>query len=208
MRLDELTYPGWGNTANYFRERDMMYGTAELKVPAVVKPQIDTTAATPAHTTFGQYMPTLDIVPGQSQIPAVASQPGSSQLRLGSEKPVTQIDTSSLARCGTRFNSDSWCKASWTSKLLPLQITCLVNCALEIRYGWRYGDSSRVAGGIDIQIVNFHNLSVVEAIWIPIVLCASFFLISVTKLRDMIFHQCVCKGRTGHAKILDSKSVW
>jgi hypothetical protein len=28
MRLDELTQPGWGDAANYFRESDMRYGTA------------------------------------------------------------------------------------------------------------------------------------------------------------------------------------
>jgi hypothetical protein len=27
LRLDELTQPGWGDTADYFRERDMKYGT-------------------------------------------------------------------------------------------------------------------------------------------------------------------------------------
>jgi len=30
MRLDELTQPGWGDAADYFRERDMKYGTTEL----------------------------------------------------------------------------------------------------------------------------------------------------------------------------------
>ena len=53
MRLDELTQPGWGDAANYFRERDMKYGTTELKVLAVVNPQTDMTAATPSPTTFG-----------------------------------------------------------------------------------------------------------------------------------------------------------
>ena len=28
MRLDELTQLGWGDAANYFRKRDMKYGTA------------------------------------------------------------------------------------------------------------------------------------------------------------------------------------
>ena len=87
MRLDELTQPGWGDAANYFRERDMRYGTAELKVPAVVKPQIETTAATPSPITVGEHMQTPEIVRGQSEMPAVTSRPGSSQMRLGSEKP-------------------------------------------------------------------------------------------------------------------------
>jgi len=62
-------------------------GTTELKVPAVVKPQTDTTAATPSPTTSGELMQVLDIVPGQSQMPQVTSLQGSSQMRLGSEKP-------------------------------------------------------------------------------------------------------------------------
>jgi len=87
MKLDELTQPGWGDAANYLCGRDMKYGTTELMVPAVVKPQIDTTAATPSPTTFGEHMQTLDIVRGQLPMTAVTSRPGSSQMRLGSEKP-------------------------------------------------------------------------------------------------------------------------
>jgi hypothetical protein len=87
MGLDELTQPGWGDTANYFYERDMMYRTAELKVPVVVHHQIDLIAATPSPTLFGEHMQTLEIISGQSQMPAVTSRPGSSQMRLGSEQP-------------------------------------------------------------------------------------------------------------------------
>jgi len=61
MKLDELTQQGSGDAANYFREMDMKYGTTGLKVRAVVKPQIDTTAATPSPTTFGEHMQTPDI---------------------------------------------------------------------------------------------------------------------------------------------------
>jgi len=87
MKHDELMQPGWADAARYFRKRDMKHGTAELKLPAVVTPQIDTTAATPHLTTFGEHMQTLDIVRRQWQIPAVTSRPGSSQMRLGWEKP-------------------------------------------------------------------------------------------------------------------------
>jgi hypothetical protein len=38
MRLDELMQPGSWDASNHFCERDMMYETAELKVPAVVQP--------------------------------------------------------------------------------------------------------------------------------------------------------------------------
>jgi len=51
------------------------YETAELNVLVVVKPKIDTTAATPSLTTFGEHMHTLDIVGGQSDMLAVPSQP-------------------------------------------------------------------------------------------------------------------------------------
>jgi len=86
MMLDELTQPGWGYAANYFGARDMKYGTAKLKVPAVFKPQIDTTAAPPSLTTFGEHMQALDIVRGQEQMAAVICRPGGGHMRLGSEK--------------------------------------------------------------------------------------------------------------------------
>jgi hypothetical protein len=82
MRFGELTQPGWGDAANNFWGRDMKYGTAELKVPAVVMPQIDMTTATPSQTTVGEHMQTLDIVQGQTDMPAVTARPGSSQIRL------------------------------------------------------------------------------------------------------------------------------
>ena len=87
MCLDHLMQPGWGDTADYFRERDMKYGTTQLKVPAVVKPQTDTAAATPSPTTFEELMQGLDINPRQSQILQVTSRQGSSQMRLRSENP-------------------------------------------------------------------------------------------------------------------------
>jgi hypothetical protein len=60
---------------------------AELKIPAVVKPQIDTTTATPSPISVGEHMQTPEIVQGQSEMPAVNSPPGSSQMGLGVEKP-------------------------------------------------------------------------------------------------------------------------
>jgi len=87
IRLHQLTQPGWGEASDYFCECDMKYGTAELKVLAVLKPRRDTTAAAPSPTTVGEHMQTLDIVRGEEQMPAVTSLPGSSQMRLALEKP-------------------------------------------------------------------------------------------------------------------------
>ena len=62
MTLEELTHPGRGDAANFCRERNMLYGTPDFKVPTVVKPKIDMTAATPSLTTFGEQLQTLHIV--------------------------------------------------------------------------------------------------------------------------------------------------
>jgi hypothetical protein len=58
----------------------------ELNVPAVVKPQTDSAAATPSPITFGEHMQALDIIPGHSQMPQVTSRAGSSPMWLGLEK--------------------------------------------------------------------------------------------------------------------------
>jgi hypothetical protein len=97
MMLDELTQPGWGNTADYFCETDKNYGTAELRVPAVVKPQTDHDVAAPALTTFGELMESLDIVPGRSQMLHGTSRPGSSHMRLGAGKPKSNTSIPGLA---------------------------------------------------------------------------------------------------------------
>jgi len=52
MKLDELTQPGWEDAADYFRQRDERYGTAELRVLVVVQPQTDDDASAPSPTTF------------------------------------------------------------------------------------------------------------------------------------------------------------
>jgi len=88
-----LTRPGWGDAADYFHERDMKYGTTGLNIPAVGKPPEDSTAATLSPTPFGEHMQALDIVPGQSQMPQVTSRQGTTQMRLGSEKPQADNHT-------------------------------------------------------------------------------------------------------------------
>jgi hypothetical protein len=101
---------GWGDEAEYFRESGMKYGTTELMVPAVGKPQKHSTAATPSPTSFRELMRALDIVPRQSEMPQLTSRQGSSQMRLGSEKPQgdnhivppmpTAVSDSSLTEIG------------------------------------------------------------------------------------------------------------
>jgi hypothetical protein len=87
MRRDEVAHPGWRDAADCFHESDMQYGTTELEVTAVGKPQTETTVATPSLTSFAALMHALNIVPRQSQMPQVTSRQGSSEMRLGLEKP-------------------------------------------------------------------------------------------------------------------------
>jgi hypothetical protein len=84
MKLDEWTEPGWGYTADYFHERDKMYGAAELRVPAVFKPQTDHNVAAPVLTTLADLLEFLDIFHGRWQMPQASSPPGCSHIRLGS----------------------------------------------------------------------------------------------------------------------------
>jgi len=94
--LHERTQPGWRDLADDFRDRHLKYGTTELEVPAVMKPETDTTAATPSPTPFGELMLVLDIVPGQSQMLQVTSRQGNSHMMLGSENPQADIHIESL----------------------------------------------------------------------------------------------------------------
>jgi len=45
----------------------------------------------------------------------------------------------------------------------------------DIRFKWKNGNSSDIAGGIDNEIVNFDGISRCKAIYVPILLCVSGF---------------------------------
>jgi len=64
MKLDKLMQPGWGDAADYFRERDKKYRTTEWKIPAVIQPRKVDDAASSALMTVGEPMETLDSIPG------------------------------------------------------------------------------------------------------------------------------------------------
>ena len=87
VKLDELTHPGWGDAADYFCERDKKYGRTELNVLAVVKLHTDDNSVIPAPITFRELMQSVEIIPGILQLLQATSWPGSSHMRLGSERP-------------------------------------------------------------------------------------------------------------------------
>lgn len=68
----------------------MKYGTTDLKVWEVVKPQTGMTAPTPSLTTFREFIHTLEIIAEQLHMPQHTSQLGSSPMRMGPEKPQAQ----------------------------------------------------------------------------------------------------------------------
>jgi len=96
MNLDDMTQPGWEDAANSFHWRDKKYGTSTLRVPAVVQQQTDDDAATPVLTTIGEHLEFLDTVPGISPMLQGASRPGSSHIRLGLVKPLSNTTISGI----------------------------------------------------------------------------------------------------------------
>jgi hypothetical protein len=82
----------------------------------------------------------------------------------------------------------------------------LANYVLGIELGNRIGDGSRIARRIEFQIPIVNNVSLRITNGNPILLDVSLFMISVTKLKDMIIHLCMCNSSMGNMKVLDSKS--
>jgi len=96
MKLDQFTQPGWEDVADNFCDSDSMYGMTELKVPAVVQPQIADDVAPSVPMTFSEPLETLDNVPRRLQMPQVTSRPGSSHMKLGLRKLQTCEHIASL----------------------------------------------------------------------------------------------------------------
>jgi len=82
------------------------------------------------------------------------------------------------------------------------------NNHIEIEFQLRNGDSSCIPGGVNAQVAIVDDVSDGKAIKLPILLCVSFYLKSVTNLWDMIIRLCMCTGRMGHANVLDCKLHW
>ena len=68
-KLDESSEPGCDDAADNFCQMNKKYDTSELRVPAVVQPQMDHDAPAPPPPSFGALMECLEIVPGISQMP-------------------------------------------------------------------------------------------------------------------------------------------
>ena len=209
MSHDELTQQGLGDAADYFHEGDMMFGTAEMMVPSVVKPQTDQTAPRLSPTTFGELVQALDIVPGQLQLQQRDLSTRKWWNEAGvRETTVKQRHNVSPACRRTRCVTDFAILAGRTPQLSPLHMETLAHDEIEIGFGRINRDSSSVIGAIDSQFVHFDFVSLWNVIHVRSLVCVGFFLSAMTELQDMIIDLCVCDGRTGYGKVLDSKSPW
>jgi len=206
MELDELTQQGCWDRADNFCERDEKDGMTELNVPAVIQLHTEDDAASFAPIPFGKPMETLDSISRN-----IANAPsGFSTRKLSYEArfPETldrQTHSVYLARHSARFITDSEIEACWTCRLSPLYIVSLADYHIQIGVGQRNRNGSCVPTDVNEQIAIVGGVSLRKAIRVPILLCVSFYLISVTKLWDMIICLCICKGRMGHANVLDCK---
>jgi len=113
----------------------------------------------------------------------------------------------SPVRRGVRFVTDHLCDAGSTNQRPSLHIASRADYYIEIGVVRTNGDSSCIWGGIDSHNESFDYVELWKAIYVSILLCVSFVLISVTKLCDMIIHLCICKGRTHHSNVGNSKSL-
>jgi len=166
---------------------------------------MDDIAATPAPTTFLEHIETVNILPGISHQPQGTSRPGTSHIRPGSGKPKPR-HSMSAAQCGDQFFTYSESKASWTRKLVPLQIASRASQRIGIRLGRRNGTGSCATGGIHRPVDSFEVISHREAIRVPISLHVCCVLISVTTLWETIIGRCMGKGRSHRAISLYSQS--
>jgi len=107
-----------------------------------------------------------------------------------------------------RLICDSEIEACSTRNLEPLNIVSQAKYHIVIGFWRRHGDSSCVAGRMNSQTGISDNVSFCNVIPVPTFPRVSIYLISVTKLWDMIIRLCMCKGRISHAKALDFISHW
>jgi len=129
------------------------------------------------------------------------------EARFG-ETAATPMHSVLPARPNARFVSDSAIKACPTYKVQPMHIASQANYHLEIGFRQRHCDGCCIAGGMNWQLGISDNVSIWNVILVSILLCVCIYLISVTKWWDMIICLCMCKGRIGHANVLDFKSHW
>jgi len=66
------------------------------------------------------------------------------------------------------------------------------NYHINIGFRQRHGEGPSVAGELNRRIGVCEDVSIWNAIPVPSLLCVSFYLISVTKLCDMIIRLCMC----------------
>jgi len=131
--------------------------------------------------------------------------PGSSHIRLGSVKPQWKSSIPS---------GEPWANphSSTLLKVQPVDPVIFYRCIwpptkyhISIGFRWRDGDGCSLSGRIDMQTAIFELWLRWKPMRLPVLLCVSYFLTSVTKLWDMIICLCMCNGPSNHVNDLESK---
>jgi len=124
------------------------------------------------------------------------------------ETPDTQMHSITPAWYNSLFVTVYVTKVCWTWKILLRYIVFQPYYHIEIIFGRRNSDGFCVTGGVKRHIDNFDDISLEKVVHGLILVGIRFYLISVTKLWDMIIHLCMCKWWIGHANVQDSESSW
>ena len=114
----------------------------------------------------------------------------------------------SSTRYSVQFIPDEAMEACVTCKLLHLHIASTDNYHTAIGLRWTHCNGLFFVHRLDEQIAIIDNISPWKVIDVCILLCVSIFWISLTIVWDIITHLCMCKGHTGHMKVIDSKLGW
>jgi len=148
-------------------------------------------------------MESLDIVP---RISEGTSRPGTSHIRLGPVKPQSKSSIPS----GEPAAEPDLSPLLNAKPVEPVSFyPCIwppANYHIDIGFRRRDGDGSSICGRIYMQNVIPDIWSRGKASCLPILLRVSLFLISRTKLWDLIIRRYMCNGRTHHVNVLESES--
>jgi len=113
MSLNKPMQRGWGDAVDNACARDMLYGTAELRVCTLCKPQTHHVVAAPAPTTLGEWMEAHNAIPGKLQMLQVMFRPGICHRSQGTAKPQSHLQNEQW------FVSYNWTSQQfWTAALI------------------------------------------------------------------------------------------
>jgi hypothetical protein len=142
-------------------------------------------------------------------MPLGSSQAECSHMKLASRKWQSHISIKSLMPGAVRNSSPiQTSKPVKLHKFWLLHIPFLPHYHTTIWFRRRHCNGSWVISRWCGQSLITDNISPRKQIRVSILKYVSIFVISVTKLSEMIICWCMCKGHMAHKQDLDSKPSW